>query len=69
MGEGEKIQLEDVILNDKWEQLKQIYSVVHPREYNRVVAYAIRLGVENGFIQEGATHSESFIPSFDHTGL
>ena len=35
MGEGEKIQLEDVILNDKWEQLKQIYSVVHPYKDER----------------------------------
>lgn len=47
----------------------ELSRAVTAREYNRVVAYAIRLGVENGFIQEGATHSESFIPSFDYTGL
>ena len=32
--------------------------------YDEVVDYAIELGVENGFIQEGGTVSESFIPPF-----
>lgn len=35
------------------------------REYQRVVDYAIALGVENAFVQEGDTASESFIPDFD----
>lgn len=34
-------------------------------EYDEVVDYAIEIGVENGFIQEGETAKESFIPSFD----
>lgn len=34
-GEEEKIQIDDVILNDKWDQLKQLYSVVHPYEDDR----------------------------------
>ena len=38
-------------------------------EYDEVVDYAIDLGVEQGFIQEGDTASESFIPEFDFTGL
>lgn len=38
-------------------------------EYDRLVDYAIELGVQNGFIQEGPTASESFIPDFDGTGL
>lgn len=38
-------------------------------EYNSVVDYAIELGVENGFIQEGETASESFIPAFDFEGV
>ena len=38
-------------------------------EYNEVVDFAIDLGVEQGFIQEGDTASESFIPEFDFTGL
>ncbi len=34
------------------------------KEYDEVVDYAIALGVENGFIQEGDTAKESFIPPF-----
>ena len=33
-------------------------------EYDEVVEHAIFIGVENGFIQEGETCSESFIPEF-----
>ena len=39
------------------------------REYERLVDYAIDLGLENGFIQEGKTAEESFIPAFDYEGL
>ncbi len=38
-------------------------------EYDEVVDYAIEIGVENGFIQEGETAEESFIPPFDQTGV
>lgn len=38
-------------------------------EYEEVVDYAIELGVENGFIQEGETSKESFIPPFDLEGV
>jgi len=34
-------------------------------EYEEVVNYAISIGVENGFIQEGETAMESFIPEFN----
>lgn len=40
-----------------------------PEEYDDVVDDAIAVGVENGFIQEGDTASESFIPEFDITGI
>jgi putative pyruvate formate lyase activating enzyme len=39
------------------------------REYESLVDYAIDLGVENGFIQEGKTAKESFIPEFDCEGI
>jgi putative pyruvate formate lyase activating enzyme len=39
------------------------------QEYEEVVDYAIALGVENGFIQEGDTAEESFIPDFDCSGV
>ena len=38
-------------------------------EYNQLVDFAIDLGVENGFIQEGETATESFIPPFDNEGV
>lgn len=42
---------------------------VRDEEYSRIVDYAIRIGIENGFIQEGETASESFIPAFDYEGI
>ncbi len=39
------------------------------REYDLVVDYAINLGIENAFIQEGDTVGESFIPDFNCDGL
>lgn len=43
--------------------------VLHRRvtqaEYDAVVDYAVELGVENGFTQEGEAASESFIPQFE----
>lgn len=38
---------------------------VTQREYDRVVDYALQIGVQNGFIQEGKTAEESFIPVWD----
>lgn len=38
-------------------------------EYDELVNFAIELGIDNGFIQEGETASESFIPSFDLEGV
>jgi putative pyruvate formate lyase activating enzyme len=42
---------------------------VTTEEYDELVDYAIELGVENGFIQEGETASESFIPDFTCEGV
>ena len=42
---------------------------VTKREYNRLVDYALSLGVEQGFIQEGETAKESFIPEFNGEGV
>ena len=39
------------------------------KEYDRLIDYAISLGIENAYIQEGDTAKESFIPSFDNTGV
>lgn len=42
---------------------------VTEEEYNRVLVFAERLGIERGFYQESGTASESFIPEFDGEGL
>ena len=40
-----------------------------PSEYEDLIDYALDLGIENGFIQEGDAAKESFIPPFDCTGV
>lgn len=42
---------------------------VTKREYRRVIDDALNYGLECGFIQEGGTVGESFIPPFDMTGI
>lgn len=47
----------------------QLNRKVTAEEYDEVIDYALSLGVENGFVQEGEAASESFIPDFDLTGV
>lgn len=42
---------------------------VTAREYDALVDYAIDLGVEHAFVQEGKTAKESFIPAFNGEGV
>lgn len=42
---------------------------VTDREYERLLDYALSLGLNNGFIQEGETAKESFIPEFNEEGV
>ena len=51
---------------EKWPEINR---KVTRREYDRLLDYAVELGVENGFIQEGRTAEESFIPAFDCEGI
>lgn len=39
------------------------------REYERFIAFALEKGLSRGFIQEGKTAKESFIPLFDYEGV
>lgn len=39
------------------------------QEYDEVVNFAISLGIDHGFIQEGDTAEESFIPEFNGEGV
>lgn len=50
-------------------QYPELCRRVTEREYERVIAYALDLGMEQAFIQEGETAEESFIPPFDLEGL
>ncbi|MBR0365684.1 MAG: radical SAM protein [Clostridia bacterium] len=47
----------------------EIDRSVSDAEYDEVLDYAVALGVENAFVQEGGAVSESFIPSFDGEGI
>ncbi len=51
------------------EAYPEINRRVTEEEYEELVDYAIELGVENGFIQEGETAEESFIPAFAGEGV
>ena len=51
---------------EKWPEINR---KVTRREYDRLLDYAVELRVENGFIQEGRTAEESFIPAFDCEGI
>ena len=50
-------------------QIPALNRRVTDAEYSRVLVFAERLGIEQGFYQEGGTASESFIPEFDGEGL
>ncbi len=51
------------------EAYPELNRKITAEEYEELVDYALYLGVENGFIQEGETASESFIPEFNEEGV
>ena len=51
------------------ERYPELNQTVNPADYDELIEYAISLGVENGFIQDGEAAKESFIPEFDETGV
>ena len=51
------------------ESYPEINRAVTDEEYNEVIDFAVDLGVENAFVQEGGAVSESFIPLFDGEGI
>lgn len=55
--------------NKDMEGFAELSRRVTKREYEKVIDYAIDIGVTNAFIQEGKTASESFIPDFDDSVL
>lgn len=57
-------QYTPVIHQDNYPNLNRC---VTKREYRKVLDYAISVGIENAFFQEGNTAKDSFIPEFDCT--
>lgn len=69
---GDKVYLS---LMNQYTPLPQVKNIpelnrrVTEREYEKLIDYAIGLGIENAFIQEGETAKESFIPDFGCEGI
>lgn len=53
------------LFHDRAAEFPELSRTVTRREYERLLDYAIDLGVECAFIQEGQTAKESYIPDFD----
>lgn len=51
------------------EKYPELNHKVSKRTYEKYVDYAIEIGIENGFIQEGEAAEESFIPDFNGEGV
>ena len=64
-----------IIIMNQYTPLPQVADIealnrtVTPEEYDRVLRFAERIGIEQGFRQEGSAACESFIPEFDERGL
>lgn len=65
---GDKIYISILNQYTPQENLKnfpQLQRRVTQREYEKVIDYAISIGVTHAYMQEGNTAEESFIPDFD----
>jgi putative pyruvate formate lyase activating enzyme len=47
----------------------ELKKTVSEADYDELIDYAIELGAENAFVQEGGAASESFIPDFSGQGI
>ena len=48
---------------------EELSRTVTHREYEKILSFAERIGIEQGFYQEGGTAKESFIPPFNLEGI
>ena len=48
---------------------KELLRKVTKKEYERLLDYALSIGITEAYIQEGGAAKESFIPAFDYTGV
>ncbi|HEY8419510.1 MAG TPA: radical SAM protein [Clostridia bacterium] len=59
-------QYTPISINPKYPELNR---KIAQKEYDELIDYAVNLGVQNGFIQEGDAAQESFIPEFNGEGV
>ncbi len=57
------------VKTERLEAFPELQETTEKKNYKKLVAYAVELGVEYGFIQEGETALESFIPPFNLEGV
>lgn len=55
--------------NKNVKNIDKLNRMVTDKEYNSVIQYAIKLGINNCFIQDGSSSDECFVPDFDLDGL
>lgn len=53
----------------EFSDLPELNRTVTEEEYEALLQFAIDRGIENGFLQEGDTAKESFIPAFECEGV
>ena len=63
-----------VLISNAIQEMRRFLDTVHPLNRNvdesvYLVRFAERIGIEQGFRQEGSAACESFIPEFDERGL
>lgn len=51
------------------EKYPELFRSVTDEEYDEIIDFAVSLGIENAFVQEGGAVGESFIPPFDLEGV
>ncbi len=51
------------------ERFPGLSRAVTRAEYGELIDFAVSIGVEDAYIQEGGAAAESFIPPFDYTGV
>ena len=56
------------VKTERMKKYPELSRAITEREYDKVIDYALSLGVKNAYIQDGGTDKESFIPSFDGEG-
>ncbi len=53
----------------RYEKYPELSRKLTTYEYQKVVRFAQKIGIRNGFLQSGEAAKESFIPSFDGRGI